>query len=83
MTRKLKDMGLSGPVKMPGLEFSVGDDVELRSDDDGYVGARFKAVVLEVCAAERRAKVRSPLSLPLTTYYLRLSTHDLRLTTYH
>ena len=56
MTRKLKDMGLSGPVKMPGLEFSVGDEVELRSDDDGYVGARFKAVVLDVCAAERRAK---------------------------
>ena len=76
MTRKLKDMGLSGPVKMPSLEFSVGDDVELRSDDDGYVGARFKAAVLEVCAAERRAKVRSPLwlILPPTAYCSLLTT---------
>jgi hypothetical protein len=93
MTRKLKDMGLSGsPVKMPGLEFSVGDEVELRSDDDGYVGARFKAAVLEMCAAERRAKVHfhcgshSPTSYDvlLTTYrVLRTADHSrLALTTH-
>ena len=83
MAKKLKDVGLTGPVKMPGLEFGPGDEVELRSDDEGYVGARFKATVLEVSAIERRAKVLTltlALALALTLTLTLALTPNLTLT---